>query len=728
MRTLVSFLALLLALSCNVGEWGSMKSVGDDKTLSPGVNDAVREENVTKNEPPTVVLDPNDIKNLGLDLNAAIDTLTRQWTANPVKDEKTVVSDAAAYKKINLETATGNFPYTQVTRQYHLDETVDQTGQTANTNTMTFESQAAGILDVLLVIDSSGSMGNEQATLQTNLPNLLTHVGQSNWQIAVVNTEPTCAFKAPINKNTANYETKYKNMVNVGTSGSVELAVKNAVLAITGQCSNTTWLRNESNIAVIIVTDEPHQCNDSSLCGSASSKKLRKYLNDAISPRAASDLQVYGLVSGRNWGSSDLFDISGNVMDTSKYDEVFVAISNSVKSSLKSTYELAHKVDNIVHVKVDGTALDSSDYSLNADRQVITLNDGILPEDRDVEVEVKYTHGFKEYIYDRTLAHIPLANSVTVTVDGNPLASNEFTGCTANSCSVFPTGASAVIKYKENIALKSKFVLKDSAAHNIMMNTFAVKVNSTTKSRDADYTIQNEPDGDKAIVFTSPPAEGANIEVTYTHMTRLRYAHELHAGNVNKSITCTDFNDRTRVISCPYANGMVEFATDIATDKVLIHEKLATDTFSLNYGLEAGYIGSSIVVKCALGNGSASDLAYSISASVLSLDEDDYNDCKASAVHGDTSYKISIDYKTRQDKQDDFFIDYDFFTKHAGKYKFIYVVVEIDSDGDGRFSAVNLKEFNFDFDYDSAEDAKVAFLKTLPDNTVVKATVYLLPY
>ena len=736
MRVLLSFLALSLALSCSASQFGAMKSSASgsgtgDGDLTQEVKEAIDPKNVANNEPPTLILDPNDIDTLGLDLNSYLAKREWTWDANPTSPIK--VTDSAVFKDIAIQSVNISRSDRQVTRQRYT-KTVRQEGQDASSNTMTFKSQAAGILDVLLVIDSSGSMGDEQSIVKNNLPNLLSHIGDSDWRIAVTNTEPTCAFKAPISKNTPNYQTKYRNMIDVGLAGGTEYAVYNAKRSIMGQCSNSRWLRSNSNIAVIIVTDEPHQCPNSAQCGAYKSKVLRKYLNAAISPRDPSDLTVYGLTALRQgWEASDLFDMHGNVKNKNKYDEMFDDISEDIQSVLKKSFTLDHTPDQITSVTVGGNAKSSSDYTLNG--RIITFNDGVLPEENDVDIVVSYTHGFRSFTYDTTLDHVPLAGRTTVTING--VNSNAFTlsgkqlsfnGCSANACSSFPAGATANINYQQNIALKSKLVLAGSSTHNIKMDTLVVRVGSAVKSRPADYTLQTESNGDKAIVFTSPPPEGETMEVSYTNIIKLSYAHRLHPSNTSNSITCKDYHNRSRIVSCSYANGSVTFPVTIDTNKVVVHEELTASEFSLDHTLGDDYIAASIEVKCTLGNGSANNLTHTVSAGVLSIDATAYNSCVANAQSQNTSYVASIAYKVREIDQDNFFIDYSFFSDHAGKYKFIYVVAEVDSDGDGLFSKVSLKEFKFDFTYGSAEDAKLEFLNTLPPDTAVKVTVYLLTY
>ncbi|MDE3268986.1 MAG: VWA domain-containing protein [Pseudomonadota bacterium] len=749
MRAFYALVALSLVLSCNpdtqmLGATQSKDNPqsGDGTGLSPEVEQAVTEENISKNEPPTVIVNPKDISGLGIDLNSALEKKTESWTANALKpDEKLITEAGPTYSTISLSTASSSSSSTQVMRQRY-SKTLAQTGQPSSTHKQTFQSKAAGILDILLVIDSSGSMRDEQQALKDNMPNLLSQVNESDWQISVVNTDPKCDFRPPISKTTPSYKAKYMNNVLVGTYGGTELAVYNAIRSMKGECANSAWQRDGSTIAVIIVTDEPHQCRseDQEVCATAG--KLQEYLH---SIRAASDVKIFGLVTGNGWKSESMFADVGDITDKSKYDSIFKAISSSVNDSLKSSYELDYLPDGITfNVTVDGTAVSSSNYTRSG--KVITFKDGVLPEDKDVAVVITYSYGFRQYVYDMTLDHMPLnqADKLIVTV-AKPGATDttlvygsgfnlnnkqlSFTGCNQSGCTQLPAGATATVQYQENTALNKKFVIAGSSNHHAMMN-LVVKVNGTAQANPADYSVQTETNGDKSILFTSSPPEAAKIDVSYTYLTTLTYSFIVSTANVSNSITCKDHHTQSRTIPCSYnaANKQVTFTDAAATDKVLVVEYLSKGSTALDHELNSDYIGSSVVVRCELGDGTTRNLIYSISSNVVSLDEDDFNACVASAKSISTSYAIKLEYNVRLDDQDHFTFQHEVFAEHKGKYKFIYVVVEIDTDGDGAFSVVNHKEFNFVFDYDSVDDARVAFLKTLPDNTKVRATVYLLPH
>ncbi len=140
-------------------------------------------------------------------------------------------------------------------------------------------------VDVLFVIDSSGSMSDKQTNLGNNFDSFIKFAAaqQVDYHIAVTTTGVDeahggltdsgddlngCFFKAPGNDDvitleTPNAETVFKQNVKVGTSGNyLELLIRPAYLALTNpnltSCSKN-FLRDEANLAIVVVSDAADQ-------------------------------------------------------------------------------------------------------------------------------------------------------------------------------------------------------------------------------------------------------------------------------------------------------------------------------------------------------------------------------------------------------------------------------------------------------------------------------------
>ena len=140
--------------------------------------------------------------------------------------------------------------------------------------TQRFALSEAGKLDLLIVMDNSSTMQDYQEKLSTNLPALLSALGNTNWQIAVVTTDNHCLrnhgrpiTRALYDSNRAQAEAEFRSAIQAGTSGNTmgERGLLQAVKALRAECEPQPWLRDKSHTAVLLVTDEEN-------CGSGSNE------------------------------------------------------------------------------------------------------------------------------------------------------------------------------------------------------------------------------------------------------------------------------------------------------------------------------------------------------------------------------------------------------------------------------------------------------------------------
>ncbi|MBP9707223.1 MAG: VWA domain-containing protein [Oligoflexales bacterium] len=139
------------------------------------------------------------------------------------------------------------------------------------TSTFVQSAESLPLLDILIVVDNSGSMYEEQANLSTKLSALLSNISNIDWQINIITTDTACPVhaKLPINSKMDPDEAEklFLDAVNVGTNGSwmergILMAVSNLSGRAAGECGGRAppqWLRDKSKIAVIFVTDENEQ-------------------------------------------------------------------------------------------------------------------------------------------------------------------------------------------------------------------------------------------------------------------------------------------------------------------------------------------------------------------------------------------------------------------------------------------------------------------------------------
>lgn len=118
-------------------------------------------------------------------------------------------------------------------------------------------------LDILLVIDNSGSMSEEQENLATKIRPLLSAIENRAWQINVITTDNPCAAtNLPLTPETPDYEAVFAEAVKVGISGSGwEQGLQMAYSHLLGiaSCLPRPWLREGAKLDIIFLSDEPDQ-------------------------------------------------------------------------------------------------------------------------------------------------------------------------------------------------------------------------------------------------------------------------------------------------------------------------------------------------------------------------------------------------------------------------------------------------------------------------------------
>jgi hypothetical protein len=117
------------------------------------------------------------------------------------------------------------------------------------------------LLDILVVVDNSGSMSEEQAKLAEKVRPLLSQVRMTDWQINVISTDSPCSTRdyLPMTAELPDMEKQFENAIKIGTSGSatekpLQMAAMN--LNLEGTCGPKKWLRDGAKLAIFFLTDE----------------------------------------------------------------------------------------------------------------------------------------------------------------------------------------------------------------------------------------------------------------------------------------------------------------------------------------------------------------------------------------------------------------------------------------------------------------------------------------
>ncbi|MBP9707225.1 MAG: VWA domain-containing protein [Oligoflexales bacterium] len=145
----------------------------------------------------------------------------------------------------------------------------DEVSLQEKTTTYFQANQVKPAIDILFVIDNSGSMKDEQANLSKKLFALLSFLKSVEWQINIITTDSSCPnpshTQLPLNSNMRDEEVDklFKDYANVGIGGAgdergISMAIGNILGEARGKCSGAppAWMREGSKLAIIFVTDE----------------------------------------------------------------------------------------------------------------------------------------------------------------------------------------------------------------------------------------------------------------------------------------------------------------------------------------------------------------------------------------------------------------------------------------------------------------------------------------
>ena len=706
------------------------------------------------------IFDDEVLDDIGLTADNTIATLNRVYTANPLHANKVIVDfqQPVIDTEIVMEADIINNRKTfkQLAHPKHRVH-YKQTGADGEEINESFAQNESGVLDILMVIDNSRSMGRVQKNMASRLTSLLGFLADSNWQIAITSTDTRDCIRGMISKEDQDHEDSYHDTIkNLGIDGSMfEEAVVMASRSLQGKCKDTTtpWLRDDASLAVIIVTDEDHQCyawkKDQPLptgkkrhefCYSKDDRetvKLEKlyrsmddlyaYLEDIRVPRVTA--KVYGIlnpldrdrnsnptsgskifkswrkkVDGRRIGVPFFDKIVSIKADD--YSSLLRAISEDISVILKNQFALKQVPDRgslTVTVSAAGktTTLPASAYSVVG--KTLTLNQA--PVEGSV-IDVNYTYARRPYLKEFAIPHRIIADSLAVsyTVDGQTIAVDPSDYSYQAKKLTFvvppPTGANIQIDYKENTSLKRTFQLSSEGK----ISAIEVKVGGQEVH---DYRVTSR----NTLVFdtTALPPEKSLIEVFYRTVLKniLNYEIELHPRIQADGLSCLQNDGES--LTCDYRRydqkDMVVFAAEDFVAGRVVTVKQELDVKTNNIALHKDHIPTSVALKIGADVCYAADLTI-IDNTVMLHTEEALFGCP---VLRRSNGSIELTYQHLEILQQ-FTIEESFFNAHLYEYAYWEVFV----------NGVQLREEEF-----RVNNRVVTFIDTLPGNARVEIKVSL---
>jgi hypothetical protein len=428
--------------------------------------------------------------------------------------------------------------FNQVVRPTVVDTYVQ--GNSGIPASESFNQSASKPLDILVVIDNSGSMQEEQINLSQRLLPLLSYVNESDWRIGVVTTDPAGGcLRRLIKKGDADASTVFSQAVTAGTSGDGnERGVLQAVNAL--KCVQNPWIRAVSSLAILFVSDEDN-CSDGSGCGNAAFARkeyLEDYLNQIRVPGV--NAKVYGLfwhpsqspsacstaMNKANIYASLVADTAGtwgSICDAD-YSTTLSVMSQNISTILDRRFTLQHAPEAGSEQVFINDVLTHSGYSISGNVLVFDLP----PADGDV-VKITYSHGSAPIKKTFDLSSSPLDQNIAVEFDNTAVLPSLYSYSAANNNIVFfdapPERTLITVRYTKDLELKHRF---DLGRPYVKSSLRAYINNIETLDYEADPAVDN------VVTLQTTPAEGSVILFTYTSVGDpvLRYPFTINGRTV----------------------------------------------------------------------------------------------------------------------------------------------------------------------------------------------------
>ncbi len=566
---------------------------------------------------------------------------TMSLSSSQVSDEILMTSDYAA------EVITKN----QVTRPVVTDSFKQGTKGSTVSETFSQVSSKSGPLDILIVMDNSWSMAEEQNNIATKLQDLLSSLGQADWRIAVVTTDPNDGCqRALIKKGDVDALTAFSRALRPGITGSTnEQGILMAVVGLQaafpvgvtgGTCSpSAAWLRPDAPVAVLIVSDEDNCSSTGSGCGMSAWNK-DQYLYDYLAQirRPGVDAKVYGIIDHPTLTRQDcptgvfhgnqyanIIQSTGGLWGSvcaTDYGAILQRISQDAATLLKDQYILQNIPDLAsAKVTINGAASQSG-WTINGG----TLTFTTVPP-AAAAITVSYTVGARPIKSRFKLAAIPALDTLRVLENGASVASSRY--------SIDPVTNELVYAAAENADVRLEYRQKAPDLVTVFNLGQGVQPGSVQVSVDGatvkNFTISQDS---KTLTFNAPPSDAAQIVIALKRFKskRLDYVYNLPTGTVDGQYTV---KNQTSAADVPvtWSSGKLLIA-----DKDHVEGQKLVVTYRLlkpadGWELPLGLVPDQGTIKVKVGEKACAPSSYTVSGQKLILH------CDTSGVD-----KITVSY------------------------------------------------------------------------------------
>jgi hypothetical protein len=490
--------------------------------------------------------------------------------------------------KRNSTNAAGRPSYTEVFMQ----------GQPGVTTTETFNQASAGVLDLVIVIDNSGSMGNEQTNLAARMQPLLSAVAASDWQMRIVTTDPGASFhRAIIKKGESDINTRFEAAIKAGLAGDGnEQGIRTATMALDNY-NGSPWIRPNSNIAVLIVSDEDN-CSNGSSCGGAAWGNQSHLLSRLETLRPGGNRTKYSVhgiywVPGTPQGTAAYVanqyhaavtatgGAYGSISDTD-YTATLNRISSDIAETLQTQFSLMQVPDGLSFtLSINGTPTTTG---FTRSGRVITFT--TVPP-YNATVAINYSYGDVPRFTKKVLPQPAVAQGMSVKINNVALAASGFSFNATTNEIIFTSQpadrAEISVSYRGNTPLQQNFPLNDS---DIIPSSVQVKINGSVTGS-ADYSYNNST---RVVRLNSPLVDGGTVLIEYSKVLGPKLNYSIVVPEESQD-TLEVIDETTKEsINHQYKDGVISFATADYVDQRKVrasYRRINKSLSELNIGVDA---------------------------------------------------------------------------------------------------------------------------------------------
>jgi len=513
--------------------------------------------------------------------------------------------------KWNLTDRRGEQGIVMSTNREHLNEIHTQNirplktrifsqGSRAEKVVESFTQKNLGILDVILVIDNSGSMADEQLNLSTKLLPLINKVAGSDWRIGILTTDARDGcLKKLFTHSDSQVEKLFEDFVaNLGTSGSGhERGLFQAANAL--DCVGNNWIRPNSNIAVLIVSDED-ECSNGA-CRRNETNGIDPLLSMLTSPPLSRELgktaKIYGIISEPNTTCDSAYNV-GNIYKqavlatdgitgsicSNNYSPTLKRISKDLLNSLVMQFVLAEEpLNDDLNVYINGKKVESG---IQLDGKTLTFSTP-PPQNSQIEVHYNTTEDTTTQTYEIP-ANIDL-KTFKVQIDGNPIAAKDYTIDQLANLIIFkenpPDRAEIKLEFLDSTGLKNTFqTQRPVIGDNIVVSIAGLKTKFFTYD-----SITN------SVIFDNPPPDGSEIQFEYLILEEPILVYQLIASE-GLEIKVRNQND-SDYMNVSLNNGSIEILPEDHSEQEMLIVEFEASPDSKELKLEHTPIESTISIN-----------------------------------------------------------------------------------------------------------------------------------